>query len=469
MSRFDRNQRLAAFKALETRCRLFAVRVDGWSAWRVMRNFAYYSAAALPLVSPARSQASRVRAALVGSLRLAGHLLRGRRVDVLVKTARSALRMDTPAGARDVYFDGFLGEYRHFKLEEVNSAQYDDQARRARHPAHLDAVVFTFWGKVLSKLKPAPAPAADFARTVSAELAREVDVHIPVAALLERISTAYWQGRLYGLLLARLRPRVVLGSDTGDYGLMIACAKAGIPFIELQHGIFDAKHPDAVPTDAEGTDRELLIPDALASRGAHWVNALAGTRHAAAARLMGNELIDQALDARAADAGGADRPHTLVVTSQGLDVESLAQWLSDMVAAAPPGLDWRLRIKLHPVYDLGATAFDALEADDRVEVVPGAAAPNVFQLLSQADLHLSIASACHFDALAIGVPSVVVPLSGHEIMLDAIDGRSLVLATDPAEVWTSPPAPPSQSDRMAYSQPGFLDNMRALIAAFGGR
>lgn len=454
---------LDALRATEQRHDLFAFKVDGWSAWRVLRNPLHRLAEALPLAQPARANASRVLTALGGSLRLLGLFVRGPRSDLLVKTCRSGLRMPAGDGFRDVYFDGLLATGRSYtKLEEINSPDFDRQAAAACFPATLDPVVFTFWGMVLARLLPVRAARA-YCTRVAALLAQEVGLQVAPQWLLSRISTAYWQSRLYALLLKRLSPRAVLVSDTGEYGLSIASKRCGVRFIELQHGVFDAAHPDAIPAWVQGTASELILPDVLACRGDYWIEQLASTRqgrdHALA---VGNELIDRARAQREKCHSGPEL--RLVLSSQGLDSERLAQWVESFAAAAPAGLAWRLSIKLHPVYDAGNRAFDALCADTRIRVIGGAEQPNIFDLLAEADLHLSIASACHFDAAALGVTSVVIPLAGHEAMLDAVDGQLIHLARQPGDAWTPRRDTAPQAAARRYSAPGFVDNLARLLA-----
>ena len=120
-------------------------------------------------------------------------------------------------------------------------------------------------------------------------------------------------------------------------------------------------------------------------------------------------------------------------------------------------------IKLHPTYDAATTAFDRLAAHPSVTIVPGGQQPNVFDLLAEADLHMSIASACLFEAAALDVPSLVIPLLGHEGVLSALDGTLLRLASDPADAWTVLPEK-GDSGSGKYSEPGFLENMRRLLA-----
>lgn len=452
--------RLAAFFVLERRNDLFAFLVDGWSAWRVLRNPLHRMAEALPLTQPARANTARVFAALTGTVRLAGHLLWGRRCAWLVKTCRSGLRMQAGDRFRDVYFDGLLATGKpYFKLEEINSSDFERQASLALFPPQLDSVVFTFWGKVLARLHPVAA-ARPFCETLADTLQSEVGITVSAAWLQSRISTAYWQSRLYALLLKRLRPNAVLVSDTGEYGLIIACKRLGVKLIELQHGVFDAAHPDAIPAWVNGSAAQLLLPDILACRGDYWIERLAGTRQGRDhAHAVGSELIDVARECCAARAKGG--PLRIVLSSQGLDSERLAQWVAEFAAAAPAGQEWQLAIKLHPVYDAQTTCFNDLQQNPRIRVVGGGALPNIYDLLADADLHLSIASACHFDAAALGRPSGVIPLAGHESMLGAVDDRLIHLVRQPGDAWALPRAL-SVTDGYRFSAPGFVQQLSQL-------
>lgn len=464
----DRSERLRLLAEAERRHDLFAYRVDGWSAWRVVRHVVQRTAARYNLARPKQNDALRILWALNATLRLAAILALPPRVRLLVKTQRSGLRMMEGDRYRDIYFDGLLEKNdQHFKLEVVDTGDFDQQARAALFPPHLNAVVFTFWGRLLGKLFPADAAA--FSTRTSKILKDEVDVDIPASELLMLVSTAYWQSRLFGLLLRRLRPQTALVCDTGEYGLVIACRKAGVPIVELQHGVFDAAHPDAIPDWASGSGTELVLPDVLAARNRFWIRQLAGCHQAVTAVPVGNELIDRAREQRALrQAELADEPgiRRIVLTTQGMDSERLAAWLEAMLAAAPCGQAWKLTIKLHPTYDTHTTAFDGLAAHPDVTIVPGGSQPNVFELLSEADLHLSIASACLFEAAALQVPSLIIPLSGHEDVLPILDDVLLRLARSPSEAWSTLPAlDPAASG--THAEPGFKRNMRALLGSLG--
>ena len=456
--------RLQTLEALEHRHDLFTYRFDGWSAWRVMRSPVRRLAMALPLAAPLRSNARRSMQAFAASARLIWLLICPNRSELLVKTCRSGLRMPLGKQFRDVYFDGLLQHgYSCLKLEEINTPEFELQAAAAFWPSDLDPVVFTFWGRVLGLLFPVKA--LPFCKFVSNVLANEAQIEIAPKWLQMRLSTVYWQVRIYSLLLARVQAKVVLVSDTGEYALRIASARRAARFIELQHGVFDNTHPDAIPAWVAGSATELILPDILACRGQYWIEQLAKTRQGQGfTAAVGNELIDHARQRR--HLRPKDGNYHIVLTTQGLDSARLSRWIVEMIAKAPATRIWRLSIKLHPVYDMNTRDFDLLKADPRVSIIGGAEQPNVFDLLADADLHLSIASACHFDAVALGLPSVVLPLAGHEEMLHAIDEIHIFAADTPARVWSIAPITPASPEAMnRFAAPGFVDNLQSLLAS----
>ncbi|MGX4803503.1 hypothetical protein [Bradyrhizobium guangdongense] len=364
---------------------------------------------------------------------------------------------------RDVYFDGLLtGACTYFKMEEINSLDFEEQSRLALRPSELNPIVFTFWGRILGTLFPVKAEV--LCRSIADVLSRELKLGVKVRFLRSRLSTIYWQVKLYRVLLRRIRPRVVLVSDTGEYALRIAADREKIPFVELQHGVFDLNHPDAIPDWVPGSTPELILPDILATRGRYWIERLSGTRqYSDAAVPVGNELVDEAR-MRRKNRQRSDHVD-LVLTSQGLDTERLVCWIKAMASAAPSTLNWRLSIKLHPVYDQNPDQFANIRSDERIRLIKGADLPNVFDLLADADLHLSIASACHFDAAALGVRTVVLPLAGHEMLLPAVDSIHVFLAMNPADVWEIIELPVTFGEEETYrfSEPGFVNNMRKLL------
>jgi hypothetical protein len=464
----DSNDRVAKVQKLyelEREHDLFSFRVDGWSAWRVLRFPVHELVMGLPFARPVRPTLVRSLEALAATVKLLWLIAMGRPREFLFKTRWTALRLRREQLYRDLYFDALLEDgHSALKVVEANSPAFSKQAAAAWRQADLDPVAITFWGRILGGLFPPDA--AVFCNTLSDILRCEVQTSVAPRALLMMVSTVYWQSRLYGALIKSMGLRATLIAETGDYALRIASNRHNIPVVELQHGMFDAEHPDAVPSWVDGTDAALVLPDVMACYGEFWIDQLAGTRqgdHRAVA--IGNELIDLARQ-RSRDRAIGQAIH-IVVTSQGLDSRRLVRWLNEMVASAPGSRDWRMSIKLHPVNDANADEFEPLKGDDRIKIIDGANDPTVYDLLSDADLHLSIASACHFDAAALGVRTVIIPLAGHEPLLKFIDNIHFCLAREPSDAWSMAARAGFDSENAAcFSAPGFVNNLQSLVSRF---
>ena len=165
-------------------------------------------------------------------------------------------------------------------------------------------------------------------------------------------------------------------------------------------------------------------------------------------------------------AGG---PMQVVFTTQGLVVPQVAAFLRDFMALVDEaGIALELTIKLHPVYDLSSEPYRQVFGEDkRIHIVSGTEMPSTFTLLSRADLHLSIASACHYDALGLGVPTVVVALSGYTVVERLIELGHAPAARTPQELVDllkdiqNHPVPPAVQE--VYFKSGALENIRLAI------
>ena len=102
-----------------------------------------------------------------------------------------------------------------------------------------------------------------------------------------------------------------------------------------------------------------------------------------------------------------------------------------------------------------------------MRIVLGTEMPSTFTLLSQADLHLSIASACHYDALGLGVPTVVVALSGYTVVDRLVALGHAPSVNTPQElvelVAEHQEHIVPQAVREMYFKPGALENIRRAV------
>lgn len=157
----------------------------------------------------------------------------------------------------------------------------------------------------------------------------------------------------------------------------------------------------------------------------------------------------------------------MVVTTQGIDRDALIAFLSRFLALyTGPCL---LTVKLHPAYDSSLELYiKMLGSDSRVQIVGGRDDPNTYELIARSDLHLSIASACHYDALGIGTPTLVIGLAGYPLVRDLLDAGDALFAGSPEDLaeivsrraWM--PVSEAVSDK--YYRHGFVQNLLPLIA-----
>lgn len=456
-TRLDRANK---FHAFERRHKLFAFTRSGFSSWRVMRNLVFQMH---QQNAPTVGNVPRLRRILTAAkaiAKLVFILVFPPKADWIFKGCVSALRWRVGGKWLDPAIDPVLGlGYTAFKIVEINSSYFREQSKNSAFPSDLEPSAFTLLGRVLGSLVPVKLD--DFHLRVSNLLGRELKLDVAPSVLRLRVSTVVWQAKLYTLLLRRIKPKHVIVTDTGEYGLRLACSHLQIPFFEIQHGVFDAFHPDAIPEDVAGNDRELLIPDALLAKGQFWVDKLKGFRNGRTSIPVGSAIIDYWRNTGCAKAHTAE-VH-IIVSTQGVAVMQLIELLHSIISAAPEKLSWRMSLKLHPIYDDVEPYRFAFDSDYRITIIDGGSEPNIYELLATGDIHLSISSACHFDALALGIPSLMLPLPTHENLLHAVNSHGLRLLITPDDVWTTIRSQAHKPDGSYYCEPQYVANVLKCI------
>ena len=90
-------------------------------------------------------------------------------------------------------------------------------------------------------------------------------------------------------------------------------------------------------------------------------------------------------------------------------------------------------------------------------------------MIAMSDLHLSVSSACHFEALGIGTPTGILALPGHELVLDLAERGDAVLIDSPAALAdagarTVAGARYRTQTSDHYFRRDHIENMRAVLA-----
>ena len=451
---------------IEAKHDLLQHRLDGWSAWCALRF-----PIQLALVQRGTVPVSRVphhaRLRLLG--REALPLIRLRRARHVVKTFSSGLVEREGTRYKDVWFDDLIREIGSaFKIEQVNSPMFLPRRASAAVPSDLTTSGIEFLASVLLRTwrpRRVSLVAGEIVRVLQQEIGSDAFAGEWVERRLRHFLVL--KG-LYLRLFGRIRPSYLLVADPGEQASIAAAKEAGATAIELQHGgTTDRFHSGYSWTRYAIPHRNHMpIPDRLFLFGEHtrceidqhgfWGDAI---------RVVGCPRVDQYRSRRT---GPAAAIPTILLTT-GASVEETVAFVAEFLRAMPRR-ELRLVVKLHPVYERGPEAYEAaFGEDDRVQVILGSEDPSTFELLTQANLHLSVSSSCHYDSLGVGVPTVILGLPTHEIVMPLHEAGHALLARTPADLggivggWRGLQVPEVVSSH--YFRPGAIANMKEELAS----
>lgn len=452
----------------ERRRNVFGLTVDGISVWRLLRFEVSFAMQNLGL---ARRAIPR-RTIIASVVRATYQFMKAKRGYRYVGASLvSALRRRDERGWNDIYFDYLIDEIEGgAKMAYVDTDGFQDNVRQARRqPVFEDTSVFAL-SALLGRIFRTSKGDATF-RRLSELMASDLGL---VEFTPERIRRKYdvvrWRARLYRQVLKRLRPRCILVPNSGQFALFMASRDLGIPFVEMQHGIFSQDHPDSLPADALDCDhKSLLIPDLLTVYGSYWADRLSNTALGKLGRIraVGAPLIEPGRALRRSKFSADPATPVLTLTSQGIGVEHVANFLSAFLKLHSGPL--KLNIRLHPGYEADAGAYGVCAAgDDRVSLWPGNSKPDTYEMIAMSDLHISVSSACHFEALGMGTPTGILALPSHELVLDLarsgdallIDSPEALAAIVKGRSWGTV----TQAASDFYFRDGHIRNMREVLA-----
>ena len=402
---------------IEQRLDLLKYTVDGWVAWPLVRFEAAWNL--MSTISHPQFEAVGRRERILSALADLPGLFPIKTARHLVKTYNSGLIDRDGDRYVDIWFDDIiLTAGSTFKVEMANSPSFRDRSVKAFVRKDISSSLLEMVSGVLSRRRPT-AEMVSVATVFGQVLRDELDLAgVSDDWVLTRLRHFVSLKQVYGALLRRVKPRYVLVADANEYALVAAAKEQGIRVFELQHGIADRTHAAYSWTAYATPFRPTMpLPDRHLLFGEHWKQELAGGGFwGDALRVVGSPRIDRY---RAMPASLPDDACAILFTTQGLDVAGVTAFLAEFLARATPRVPVRLTIKLHPLYDTDPAVYrNALSAfHDTVDVVAGNEGHSTFQLLRRSHLHLSISSACHYDAVGLGVPTVILPFQSHEIAL----------------------------------------------------
>jgi hypothetical protein len=126
--------------------------------------------------------------------------------------------------------------------------------------------------------------------------------------------------------------------------------------------------------------------------------------------------------------------YTIVITTQISYVKQTIIFVTEFLEIARGKLDLCIYIKLHPSELDKGPYMAAFGEDKRVQVLLNSEQPTTLEILARADLHASRDSTCHYESLAMGTPTIVLPFTGYEIMSHLYERGHASLARTPRDM-----------------------------------
>lgn len=406
---------------------LLQYRLENWCVWALFRMEVYQRWLGATF-TPTRklSLAHQLSLALRGWPRL----IWPRQARLLAKTYASALVGEDGNKYKDIYFDDLFGAQL-FRISTTNNPLFSHRTTRACFPSDLTSEplsLLAFIRRQLHSLPQAAELAKHLAEIFQATPGLET---LTLPYVLKRIATFHWLKHGYAHVLRRVQPKAVFVADPMEYPLVAAAKEQGLPTIEFQHGFVDRFHP-AYSWSATALKHKdhLPVPERLLLFGDHWKEELQTNGFwGAELRVVGNAHLDAFRQRRAPESFG-------LITSQGLATHDLVCFIQKVFECAGPEWQGHIYIKLHPVHETDKTPYQLAFANEpRVTVLSGAESPSTLELLRRASFHASISSTCHYDALALGVPTAVLALDTHELVAPLYLYHHAALARTPEDLW----------------------------------
>jgi hypothetical protein len=338
---------------------------------------------------------------------------------------------------KDIFFDDLIRSVGGVKLEHLDSEMFEASSRRAVVPSNLTTTACLVGYGLASRLGRPVKQIGEVAGPFASAVGSAVGAHmISVPEVEARLAHFHWLKRCYREILRRTRvKRMLLVTAYCDNAAVAAARELGIRVIELQHGFVDRNHYGYSWTAAALPYAEKMpIPDQVWLYGEYWREELEARGFwKEQLRVVGSPRVDQVR----ASVGRALSDHgtrSVVVTTQGIYTERLIEFLEEVLRQLGIADRVRIIIRLHPAEGRGERYVSAFSARSDVVVSPSTDELSTFQLIADAYCHVSISSTCHYEALAIGTPTIVLGFPTSENVRHLVDEGAASIAHSPEEL-----------------------------------
>ncbi|GEM_PF-3122689 len=414
---------------MEKKFDLFQYKVDNWSIWPTLRWDFFKSLTGEKLASDTGSWPVFHLAQII--IEDLGGLAHIQKAKYFVLTKDLNLREQVGEYYQDVFFDDLLFKMSDFlKVDTLHNPAFFDTRKKAKIKNQFSLTLFR---RIPLLVPPRFAPTAihQTAHALSQILGQFTPSKRFSSKRLSREFTGFLiSKRLFGWLLDKIQPRFLLLINANGYSSYIAAAKErNVTVIELQHGVVYKYHPGYSWNQAALPYKNSMpIPDFFFLYGRFWKEALEENGFwDSELQVMGSPRLDRF---RSFTPQKSSAIHLAVTTQWLVSPSVYGEYFQKLLQLAKGRFDLQITIKLHQKETAKEPYQRWFREHPEVKVVLNHEAPSTFELLKTADLHLSVASTCHYEALALGTPTVILPFMEREAMLPLINrGYGIVCET----------------------------------------
>ena len=412
----------AQVREVEARYDLLRYTIDGWSVWPILRRSVSLALLNQPSLKTSKKDLYRwfYGKRIVLALRDLPKLLTRKKARYAVKTYISSLRLEHDNGLYgDIYFDDVLcalgGEV--FNIQSLTNELFIPRRRLAQIKHDVTADTLDTMAKLLVRMGGL-RNISNIAHDLHACLDQEWHLkRFPFEMIIKMLKGFYWGKRLYGWLLKRTGAKYLLMLNTYNEHTIVAAARdANLKVIEFQHGFLSRHHTGySWSTYALGYKKQMPLPNELFLYGEYWKQELNTNGFwGDTLQVTGNPYLDKYRRGNNFSSNGICK---ITLTTQRIDIEKLMTFMTQFLEIAKKQLEVHLYIKLHPFNTIKEPIVNAFNFDSRVTVLLSHEAPMTNELLATSDFHTSIYSTCHYEAIALGTPTIILPFRGHDMVM----------------------------------------------------
>jgi hypothetical protein len=424
---------------LELQYDLFSFTLDDYCIWRLLKNDTSVSLQNL-LFFNSKKKASKflfILSKFIGLIKDIPLLFKITKKKYFVKTSSSVLREIENNKWKDVEFDYILKELNDcFKIEVKNNKSFNKRSKEALIPINLTTNTIDLLTLLFSRLlkinKIEHLADSFYLKIKNEKLLKNLDL----IKIKRTLYNFYYSKFLYKILLKKVNPEYVLVSNTSEYSLIAAASELKIQSIEFQHGVFSSNHKDTFKDNALKYKKNIILPNKIFLFGKYWKNQFNSIRlYDDLLLVVGSPKIDYYRKKKQNFKKNSKKSYNILLTTQGFSTTELITFMNDFLNLTKNNLQYTLNIKLHPGYDSDKEKYlNSFLTCQNVNVIPSDENPNTFDLLLNADVHLSISSACHYDSLGLGIPTIILALKNYETVLDLYKNNFALLANSPNDL-----------------------------------